>query len=105
MKEISPAELKAKLDSGEDLQVIDIREPHEYDSGNIGADHIPMGQVMDRLDEIKRDRPVVIHCKSGKRATAMIHSLETQESFENILHLKGGILAWKEQIDKDITVY
>lgn len=105
MKEITPKELKARLDQGEHIQIIDIREAHEVESGRLDSLHIPMAEVMDRLDEIKRDCPVVIHCKSGKRATAMVFALETQKGLDNIYNLSGGIEAWANEIDPEITVY
>ncbi len=105
MKEITPMALKKKLDAGEDIQIIDIREYHEVESGNIDGLHIPMAEVMDQCDKIRKDCPVVIHCRSGARAEAMIHSLERQKGFENLYHLSGGIQEWANQIDPKITVY
>ncbi len=105
MKEITPKQLKDKLDSGEPVQIIDIREYYEVESGNIGGDHIKVADVMDHCDKIRKDCPVVVHCRSGSRATAMIHALETQKGFDNLYHLQGGIEAYKDQIDPKITVY
>jgi len=105
MKEITPKELKQKLDAGETIQIIDIREYHEVDSGNIGGDHIPMADLMAHCHKIRTDCNVVIHCRSGARATAMIFALETQKGFENLYHLKGGIEAWAKQIDPQLIVY
>lgn len=105
MKTISCAALKSKIDAGEKIQVIDIREAHEVDSGNIGGKHIPMAEVMDRTDEIARDRMVVVHCKSGSRASAMVYALETEKGFDNVYHLEGGIEAWARDIDPELIVY
>jgi len=105
MKTISCAALKSKLDAGEKVQIIDIRESHEVDSGNIGGKHIPMAEVMERMDEIERDCPVVIHCKSGSRASAMVYALETEKGFDNVYHLEGGIEAWANEIDPQVIVY
>lgn len=105
MKEITPKELKEKRAAGVDLQIIDIREYHEVESGNIGGLHIPMAEVMDQCTKIRRDCPVVIHCRSGSRATAMIYALETQKGFDNLYNLKGGIEAWAREIDNNLTVY
>ncbi len=105
MKELSPKELKAIIDGGRDVQIIDIREYHEVESGNIGGLHIPMSEVMSRLDEIRKDCPVVVHCKSGARASAMVYALTTEKNRKNIYHLKGGIEAWVRDIDPKITVY
>lgn len=105
MKEITPQALKEKMDTGEDIQIIDIREYHEVESGNMGGLHIPMADVMDQCEKLKRDCPVVVHCRSGARATAIIHALEDQKGFENLYNLKGGIEAWAREIDPSITVY
>ncbi len=105
MKSMTPKELKDRLDSGEDIQVIDIREDHEVESGNIGGLHIPMAEVMSRLDEVRKDCTVVVHCKSGKRATAMVYALETQLQMDNVFNLEGGIEAWASDIDPEIEVY
>lgn len=105
MKTITATALKAKLDAGEDVQIIDIRDIHEVDSGSLGGIHIPMEEVMVRTDEIRKDCPVIFHCKSGARASAMVYALETEKNFNNIYHLEGGIEAWAENIDPDVTVY
>lgn len=105
MKEITPQALKKMLDAGETIQIIDIRESHEVDSGNIGGLHIKMANVMKECDKIRRDCPVVIHCKSGSRASAMVFALETQKGFENLYNLKGGLEGWVREIDPKIIVY
>lgn len=105
MKEITPKELKNKLDAGEIIQIIDIRENYEVESGSLGGDHIRMAEVMDHCDKIRKDCMVVIHCKSGARASAMVYALENERGFENVYHLKGGIEAWANDIDPKIIVY
>jgi rhodanese-related sulfurtransferase len=105
MTEIQPQKLKSMIDGGEDLQIIDIREKHEVDSGEISDMHIPMAEVMDRLDEIRKDCPVVIYCKSGSRAGAVVHVLETEKGFTNVHCLCGGIQAWADHIDPNVNVY
>ena len=104
MKEISVTELKAKLDAGEDIQVIDVRESNEYEYCNIGAELIPMGEVMMNLDKISKDKEVIIHCKSGGRSGAIVNALMSR-GYSNVVNLKGGILAWSEQIDSSIPRY
>ncbi len=94
MKEITVEELKAMQERGDTFQLIDVREPHEYDEANLGAELIPLGQVKDRTDEIKRDQPVVVHCRSGARSGQAIQYLE-QQGFDNLHNLKGGILAYQ----------
>lgn len=95
MKEITVEELKAMQERGEPFQLIDVREPHEYEEANLGATLIPLGQVKDEMDQIEKDKPVVVHCRSGKRSAQAIQYLE-QQGFDNLSNLKGGILAYQE---------
>jgi len=104
MKEITVTDLKSKIDSQEDLQLIDIREAYEQDICSIGGELIPMGEIMGSLDKISKEKPVVVHCRSGKRSAAIIMHLETM-GFENLYNLKGGILAWSDEIDSSIPKY
>jgi sulfur-carrier protein adenylyltransferase/sulfurtransferase len=98
MKEISVKELKEKLDKKEDIQLIDVREIHEAEVSHIGGELIPMGEVMDNIDKISTDKPVIVHCRSGKRSAAIVDALE-RHGFNNVYNLKGGILAWADEID------
>jgi rhodanese-related sulfurtransferase len=99
MKEITVEELKTRIDNGEKINLIDCREPHEYEEANLGAKLIPLGkfQMMD-LDELEdlKDEEVIIHCRSGKRS-AMACTILDQMGFKNTVNVEGGILAW---IDK-----
>ena len=104
MKEVSVQELKEKLDGGEDFQLIDVREDFEYETSNIGAQHIPLGGILIEADKISKDKPVVIMCRSGKRSAAAIMQLE-QMGYTNLSNLKGGILAWQAEIDPTLNVY
>ncbi len=104
MQEITVQELKEKIDSGEDFQLIDVREDFEYETSNIGGELIPLGGVLIEADKISRDKPVVIMCRSGKRSAAAIMQLE-QLGYTNLSNLQGGILAWAQEIDPDIVVY
>lgn len=98
MKEISVQELKQLIDEKKDFQLIDVREEHEFDEVNIHGELIPMGEVMDNIDKISRDKQVVVHCRSGKRSASVISALESQHGFTNLYNLKGGILAYIEEI-------
>ena len=104
MKEITVTELKQLKDSKADFQLIDVREQHEVDICEIGGEHIPMGDVMDNLDKISKTKQVIVHCKAGSRSGAICNALEKQ-GFTNVYNLKGGILAWANEIDNSVTKY
>ncbi len=105
MKEITVKELKTKIENNEDFQLIDVREPHERAYTNIGGDHIPMGNIMQSLDKISHDKLVVIYCRSGSRSGQVVNFLETSHGYDNLYNLKGGILAWSDEIDADVKKY
>lgn len=98
MQEISAKELKALMDAKANFQLIDVREPHEFDEMNLNGELIPMGEVMDNIDKIAKDKQVVVHCRSGKRSAAVIQALETQHGYNNLYNLKGGILAYIDEV-------
>jgi adenylyltransferase/sulfurtransferase len=105
MREITVQELKKLKDAGADFQLIDVREPHEYDICDIGGELIPMAEIPSSTDQISRDKQVIIHCRSGKRSGEMVLWLEKNEGYENLYNLKGGILAWAKEIDPEMPVY
>lgn len=105
MKEITVRELKSKIDNKEDFQLIDVREDNERAFTNIGGDHITMGSLMQNLDKINKDKDVVIYCRSGSRSGQVVSFLEANQGFENLYNLKGGILAWADEIDDSIKKY
>jgi rhodanese-related sulfurtransferase len=94
MKEITVQELKQLIDEKKDFQLIDVREQHEFDEANINGLLIPMGEVMDNVDKIAKDKQVVVHCRSGKRSATVISALESQHGLINLYNLQGGILAY-----------
>lgn len=104
MKEITVEELKGMLDRGEDFQLIDVREEFEYDLSNLEGEHIPLAQIVLESDKISKEKPVVIHCRSGKRSAQAIMLLE-QQGFDNLMNLKGGILEWRDKFDPSMQVY
>ena len=105
MQEITVQELKKLIDSKTDFQLIDVREPHEYDICNLGGELIPQAEIPHNVDKISRDKQVVIHCRSGARSGNMVNWLEKNQGFTNLYNLKGGILAWADQIDPGMTKY
>ena len=105
MQEKTVSELKAMMDSGQDFQLIDVREPHEYDICNLKGELIPMNEIPDHIAEISKDKPVVIHCRSGSRSGRIIQYLEEEHGFINLFNLKGGILAWADEIDHSMPKY
>lgn len=104
IKEVTPAELKTMMDNKDDFQLIDVREEYEADIASIGGELIPMGDVMDNLEKISRDKKVIVYCRSGNRSGTIVQSL-TQQDFTNIYNLKGGIHAWIDEIDPTLTKY
>lgn len=105
MNEIDAKELKAMIDAKEDFQLIDVREPYEYDIANLGGQLIPLATIIDQADEIATDKKVVIYCRSGKRSASAIMELERRFGFDNLYNLKGGLLAYSDQVDPTIPKY
>ena len=105
MKEISVQELKEMMDNHEDFQLIDVREDFEYQTSNIGGLLIPLGGILIEADKIAKDKPVIVQCRSGKRSAAAVMQLEQQFGMTNLFNLRGGLLAWADEIDPSIQVY
>jgi adenylyltransferase/sulfurtransferase len=102
--EIEPRELKARLDRGDDLYILDVREPHEYQICNLGGHLIPLGELPRRAHELDSSREIVAHCRSGKRSAEAVDFLR-KAGFRKIWNLKGGILAWSDQVDPSVPKY
>jgi sulfur-carrier protein adenylyltransferase/sulfurtransferase len=105
LKEVTAKELYDWQVKGEPFQLIDVREPHEYAIVNIGGELIPLATVADNAGEIDRDRKVVVHCKVGGRSAKAIRELEEKFGFANLYNLKGGILAYIDQVQPELTKY
>jgi len=105
VKEITPAALDAIGKKGEAPVLIDVREPYEFAIAEMGGVLMPVDSVPERLTEIPKDRPVVIHCRSGVRSARVIRMLEDQHGYDNLLNLKGGILGWQEDVDPSLARY
>jgi rhodanese-related sulfurtransferase len=99
MQNITPEEVKERLDKGEQLNLVDVREPHERAEFNIGGVHIPLGQVqmmqVDELENLKNEE-VIVYCRSGNRSGQAAMILETL-GFANTKNLSGGMLAWQQK--------
>ena len=102
--EIAPRELKARLDRGDDLFILDVREPHEYQICNLGGHLIPLGDLSRRVSELDSSREIVAHCRSGKRSAEAVEFLR-KAGFRKVLNLKGGILAWSDEVDPSVPKY
>src|SRR5215470_16689938 len=103
--EMSPHELKRRMDSGESFELIDVREPFEYEIARIdGAKLIPLGEISERLGELCEEQTIVVYCHSGKRSAEAARLLQ-QRGFANVYNLEGGIDAWSDQIDPNVPRY
>jgi sulfur-carrier protein adenylyltransferase/sulfurtransferase len=105
IKEITPQELKQWKEGNEDVQVIDVREPHEYNIVNIGAELIPLSTVSANANKIDKAKKVVVHCKMGGRSAKAIRELEEKFGFQNLYNLKGGILGYIDEVEPQLTKY
>jgi adenylyltransferase/sulfurtransferase len=106
MEEITATELKQRLDKGDDIQIVDVREPHEYEIGQIPHSRlIPLGQVLTRMDEIDPNRETVVHCKMGGRSAKAIDALQRAGFTGRLVNLKGGITAWSNEVDPSVPKY
>lgn len=105
VKEISVQQLKEWQSNAKDFQLIDVREGYEYDIANIGGKLIPLGDIEAQVNNITTDKTVVIHCRSGKRSADAIRILEKKYGFTNLYNLKGGILAYADEVDHSLAKY
>lgn len=99
MQSITSAALKEKIDSGEDIQLIDVRESFEHNEFNIGGILIPLGNIIRQIDKIDKERPVVIYCHKGIRSQLAIQRLQEKFPFSNLINLIGGTEAWRRQFE------
>lgn len=104
-QEISVDQLNDWIKSGKDFQLIDVREPYEYEIANLGGTLIPKGEILTHLNKVEREKPVVVYCRSGKRSRDVINLLEEKGGFDHLLNLQGGILAWADKIDPTMPKY
>jgi sulfur-carrier protein adenylyltransferase/sulfurtransferase len=106
MQEITATELKQRLDQGDDIQIIDVREPVEYQAARIpNSVHIPLGQILNRMSEVDPNRETVVLCKMGGRSARAIEALTRAGFSGNLANLKGGITAWSNEVDPSVPKY
>jgi molybdopterin/thiamine biosynthesis adenylyltransferase/rhodanese-related sulfurtransferase len=102
--EITPRDLKQRLDNGDDLFILDVREPHEYQICNLNGHLIPLGELPRRVHELDSSREIVAHCRSGKRSAEAVDFLR-KAGFRKIFNLRGGILSWSTEVDPSVPRY
>jgi len=106
MREITATELKQRLDNGDDIQILDVREANEVAVARLpNTIHIPLGQVINRMSEIDPTRETVVHCKMGGRSARAIDALQRSGFTGDLLNLAGGITAWSNDVDPSVPKY
>jgi len=106
MREISATELKQRIDNGDDIQIVDVREANEVAVAKIpNTIHIPLGQVINRMSEIDPSRETVVHCKMGGRSARAIEALQRSGFTGELTNLAGGITAWSNDVDPSVPKY
>ena len=106
MEEITATELKQRLDQGDDLQIIDVREDYEVEIARLpNTVHIPLAQVLSRMNEIDPNRETVVHCKMGGRSARAIDALQRSGFTGKLINLKGGIIGWSNEVDPSVPKY
>ena len=106
MQSITATELKQRLDNGEDVQIVDVREANEVAIGRIpNSIHIPLAQVLERMSEIDPSRDTVVHCKMGGRSARAIEALQRSGYTGKLANLTGGIIAWSNEVDPTVPKY
>ncbi|MBX3296487.1 MAG: hypothetical protein KF762_12335 [Acidobacteria bacterium] len=106
IEEISAADLKARLDAGDNIQLIDVRQPEEHSFARIeGAKLIPLGEILRRMGELDTEKDVIIHCKMGGRSARAIEALRQSGYKGPLKNLRGGITAWSNEVDPKVPKY
>lgn len=102
--QMHPTDLKRRLDAGEEVLVLDVREPHEYAIAHIGGHLIPLGALRDRMEELDPNQRIVVHCKAGMRSQRAAEFL-ARAGFKKLHNLVGGILGWSDAVDPTVQKY
>lgn len=106
LPELTPQELQARLQRGESLQLVDVREPEEYEYCHIaGSLLLSLGDIPQHVEELATDRPVVLICHHGVRSAQALGYLQHRHGLNNLLNLRGGIHAWSVQVDPSVAIY
>jgi adenylyltransferase/sulfurtransferase len=106
MEEITATQLKERLDNGDDIQIIDVREDSEVAIARIpNSTHIPLAQVLTRMNEIDPNRETVVHCKMGGRSARAIDALQRSGFTGKLINLRGGIIGWSNEVDPSVPKY
>jgi len=105
IKQISPKELKERLDRGDAVNLIDVREPHEREICSIGGELIPKDTVVACLEKIPKSGDVVVYCRSGGRSQFVIQELQANHGYTNLINLAGGVLRWSDDVDGSVVKY
>lgn len=105
VREITVHTLKEMMDNKQDFALIDVREPDEVEICTLGGVNIPLGMIDVNTDKIPRDKPAIIHCRSGKRSQMAALFLQQEHGYENLYNLAGGIIDYAKKIDDSLTLY
>jgi adenylyltransferase/sulfurtransferase len=105
VREITVHELHQWRQSGKDFQLIDVREEYEFEIANLGGELIPLGTIAGQVDRIRPDGDVVLYCRSGRRSAQAVEILRQRYGFDNLYNLRGGILSWAGEIDRNMPMY
>ena len=106
MADITPNELKQRIDNGDDIQIVDVREDNEVAIGTIpNSIHIPLGQILMRMNELDQSKETIVHCKMGGRSARAIDALQRSGYTGKLLNLRGGIIAWSNDVDPSVPKY
>lgn len=105
VKEISPIELNRLFSTNSSFYLVDVREDFEKEMADIGGELIPLGELNNHLNKFNNKQQIIIYCRSGKRSADAIRHLEQKLGLQNLYNLKGGILAWSDEIDSSIQKY
>ncbi|GAB3836363.1 rhodanese-like domain-containing protein [Hymenobacter jeollabukensis] len=106
LPELTPEQLRDRLAAGETLQLVDVRQPEEFEYCRIaGSQLIPLGELARRTDEISPEQPVVLICHHGVRSMQALAYLQHRHGLQNLLNLRGGIHAWSVKVDPQVPVY